>query len=284
MKKALMFGLNYALTSCPLNGCIRDIDLTRSLLIERGFASFVVLKDDGSTIPASKQNILAAMRKFSSEAKPGDILFVCFSGHGGRCPGTFHEKDSCNECLYDHQLNEIYDDNIKEELVDPLPAGCFMYIHFDSCHSGSAADLPFDLVILESRAVMAPPSSSFVSSKWDHYKWKEDKVASRSVSSLVSVVPEYTQPSGIKATVLMISGCKDSQTAADDFYDVNKATRAEGAMSHAFREVLSTLKTPTFYDLFRGMLIQIRKSGYDQVPQMSCSTDKLDICTTKVWF
>lgn len=282
MKKALLIGLNYS-GGRKLNGCINDIHETKALLAGRGFTSFTELTDDGKSIRPTKSAILSAMRTFTSSVKSGDLLAVFFSGHGGQCGGSKDEKDRVNECIYSADFEIIVDDDIKASLIDPLPEGAKLYLHFDSCHSGSVADLPYNYIIPQSRSLTGK-SKSFKSSFWKIFDDEEIEQKDRSIDQ-ASVLPEYNLSKPIKATVMLVSGCKDYQSAADDFFEVRtRKMQAEGAMSHFFRDALYETKDPTFYDVFCRINQRLIECGYPQRSQMSGTDPTLKLLREKFWF
>lgn len=77
-------------------------------------------------------------------------------------------------------------------------------------------------------------------------------------------VTRETRSSG--ADVIMLSGCKDSQTSAD----ATEAGRATGAMSWAFLKVLSEFPQLTYNQLLNATRDALA-AKYSQKPQMSSS-------------
>ena len=83
-------------------------------------------------------------------------LFLCrfffhFSGHGGRVKDdNGDEDDGYDETIYpvdfekfEGESGQIRDDKMHDLLIKPLCEGCRLTCIFDSCHSGTALDLPF---------------------------------------------------------------------------------------------------------------------------------------------
>lgn len=68
------------------------------------------------------------------------------------------------------------------------------------------------------------------------------------------------------ADVISLSGCKDNQTSADT--SVNGF--ATGALSYAFREVVTQNPQLSYLQLLRGIR-QVLSNKYSQLPQLSCS-------------
>ena len=120
------------------------------------------------------------LKKIKENHKKGIITEFIFhySGHGGaRETMKEDEKDHQQECMVflDHVL---WDADFRRLCLEPIPDSCRVLMIFDSCHSGTAANLPF---------VYNP-----LSGELDHesYLW-----------------PNTTH-------LMMISGCRDAQTSA----------------------------------------------------------------------
>lgn len=91
-KKALLIGINYTGTAHELNGCINDsINMRNYLVQERGFSpdpkDMVMLNDDprnrGSPFEPTGANMMAAFQWLVTGNRPGDSVFLSYSGHGG---------------------------------------------------------------------------------------------------------------------------------------------------------------------------------------------------------
>jgi hypothetical protein len=151
-KKALLIGINYFNQNGELRGCINDVQNIKNFII-RHFNyrqdDIVTLTDDASNPRQrpTRDNILRAMQWLVSNAQPNDSLFFHYSGHGGQTKDLDgDEADGYDEVIYpvDHESNgHIVDDDMHHIMVKPLPAGCRLTAIFDSCHSGSALDLPY---------------------------------------------------------------------------------------------------------------------------------------------
>ncbi|KAL5481026.1 hypothetical protein ACEPAI_9967 [Sanghuangporus weigelae] len=114
----------------------------------------VVMKDDGVHTLPTRENILRAIDDLVRDAKAGDRFVFHFSGHGAQVPDeSGDEEDNMDEVIwpvdiiYDQEIDEgvgnyILDDELRERLIDALPAGTYLTILLDCCHSGTGADLP----------------------------------------------------------------------------------------------------------------------------------------------
>lgn len=121
----------------------------------------VILTDDQRhpmSVP-TKHNILRAMHWLVQDAKPDDSLFIHFSGHGGRTPDLDgDEDDGYDDVIYpvDYRVaGHIVDDDMHAIMVRPLRPGVRLTAIFDSCHSGTALDLPY---IYSTQGVLKEPN------------------------------------------------------------------------------------------------------------------------------
>ncbi|KAH0468888.1 hypothetical protein IEQ34_002120 [Dendrobium chrysotoxum] len=141
VKKAVLIGCNYPGTKAELKGCVNDVLRMHRCLLDRfGFDEGdieVLIDTDKSFTQPTGANIRAAISRLIRSARPGDYLFVHYSGHGTRVPAETSEHDDTgyDECIVPCDMNLITDDDFRE-LVDDLPGGCRLTIVSDSCHSG----------------------------------------------------------------------------------------------------------------------------------------------------
>lgn len=188
----------------------------------------VILTDDqrNPMSQPTKVNIMRAMQWLVQGAEPNDSLFVHFSGHGGRTPDLDgDEEDGYDDVIYpvDYRtVGHIVDDDMHAVMVRPLKPGVRLTAIFDSCHSGTALDLPY---IYSTQGIL-----------------KEPNLAKEAAQDLFSVITSYGQGdfSSIASTainffkkasnggearqrtlrtktspadVVMFSGSKDTQTS-----------------------------------------------------------------------
>ncbi|CCE29889.1 probable caspase [Claviceps purpurea 20.1] len=283
-RKALLIGINYFGQRGQLRGCINDVRNMTSYLAEHfGYRreDMVILTDDQQN-PMSqptKQNILRAMHWLVKDARPNDSLFFHYSGHGGQTKDLDgDEADGYDEVIYpvDFRLTgHITDDEMHRIMVTPLQGGVRLTAIFDSCHSGTALDLPY---IYSTQGIL-----------------KEPNLAKEAGQGLLSVISSYSQGDlgGVatnimsflkKATsgddayartlatktspadVIMLSGSKDDQTSAD----ATIASQATGAMSWAFMNALKKNPQQSYVQLLNSIRDELA-TKYTQKPQLSCS-------------
>jgi len=160
-------------------------------------------------------------------------------------------------------------------MVASLSPGVRLTAIFDSCHSGSALDLPY---VYSTQGLL-----------------KEPNLAKEAGMGLLGIVSSYTRgdilgmagtavglfKKAVKgddvyqrnlrtktspADVIMWSGSKDDQTSADAAI----AGQATGAMSYAFISALKKNPQQSYVQLLNSIRKEL-EGRYDQKPQLSCS-------------
>ncbi|KAL1988186.1 hypothetical protein VTN96DRAFT_716 [Rasamsonia emersonii] len=283
-RKALLIGINYFGQKGQLRGCINDVRNMSTYLNQNfGYAreDMVILTDDQQN-PMSqptKANILRAMHWLVKDAQPNDSLFFHYSGHGGQTPDLDgDEEDGYDEVIYPVDFRvagHITDDEMHRIMVKPLQAGVRLTAIFDSCHSGSALDLPY---IYSTSGVLKEPNlakeagqgllgvvsayargdmGGMVSSAMDFLK-----KATQGDKAYEKTKQTKTSP----ADVIMWSGSKDEQTSAD----ANINGEATGAMSWAFITALKKNPQQSYVQLLNSIRDELA-TKYSQKPQLSCS-------------
>ncbi|KAI9457643.1 caspase domain-containing protein [Lactarius psammicola] len=243
-RKAVCVGINYIGQKNELQGCVNDAQNIYRFLIEKyrySRSNIIVLTDDATNprMQPTRKNMLNAMRWLVEDACPDDALVMHYSGHGGRTRDrNGDEVDGWDEVIFpvDYKTAGIItDDELHKVLVDPLPPGCRLTSVFDSCHSASVLDLPFEYHS-NGQLKTSPVSAAFLNA--------------------------MTSP----ADVVSFSGSMDSQTSSD----VVQGGVAVGAMSYALLKVLNRNPRISYLDLLRGIRA-ILNAKYSQKPQLSSS-------------
>lgn len=243
-KKALCIGINYKGQRRELRGCINDAhNVKRFLTSNWGYkdGDIVMLVDDTDNLRQmpTRKNILDAMRWLVSDAHPHDALFFHYSGHGGQVPDKDgDEVDGLDEVIYPVDYKKagmIVDDEMHRIMVKSLPTGCRLTAVFDSCHSGTALDLPY---IYHSNGRL----------KGNH------------------IARQAQAEKATKADVISFAGCRDDQTSAD----TTQGGMAVGAMSYAFVTSLTNKPVQSYQELLKSIRA-ILKRHYQQKPQLSSS-------------
>lgn len=243
--KVLQIGINYKNTASELRGCIQDVNNLNEFLkkdLGASKAEFKILTEEQTdkTLLPTKANIINAFKWLITGATSTTKLFIHYSGHGGYTRDkNGDEADGRDEtiCPLD---GEIIDDDIRKYLVDTLPEGCELWGIFDCCHSGTVMDL--------------------------RYSYKVDIDKKGNLSYIIKPEGNYKNS---KCKVYIFSGCKDDQTSADAYIN----SKFQGAMTWSFIKSCRSLKKAghrfKFKELMKPLLVNLKRGGYDQIPQIT---------------
>lgn len=247
-KRALLIGINYYNSDCPLKGCHADTATAGTYLAAHGYTEFNYLLDspDDPEFAApdcpTRDNIIAALKSAVAITRPGDTLYIHFSGHGVQVRDkNGDERDGKDECLVPADYDTapfICDDDIAA-ILSRAPAGASIRVVFDSCNSGSCADLP--------------------------WRWNGREMIDEAAESWKGA-----------ADIVYIGGCNDGATSADTVM----AGRANGALTAALFKSLPA--ADTWADLAEVLQAEMIAGGYTQRPQLGFTSpqrvnDRVDL-------
>jgi hypothetical protein len=155
---AVLIGINFYVKPLkPLMGCLRDVDIINRYL-EAGSTPVYVDKltasapsEPNSCHPAEKpdswptfENVTSSLTKILTEAKPGDFVYVHYSGHGTQTEATSSEYSNKNTgdlalVLFDEVHGSRYLRGLElAYLLDQMvKKGLFVTLVLDCCFSGS---------------------------------------------------------------------------------------------------------------------------------------------------
>jgi len=252
IKRALLIGINYFGTQNELNGCIKDVQNINNLLTtsyQYKPENVKILTDDQEDNKPTKINIINNINAIVALTKPGDTLFIHYSGHGTQVvdvdgdeknnPDAKGKDDALCPCDFGNYggiSGFISDDELRKMIVNKIPKGAKLRAFFDCCHSGSALDLPYI------------------------YK---------SGTEYTQIEPNVTQSDDC----LLVSGCRDFQTSADAYIN----NQYSGALTWALVQALTTsvkIKT-TWKDLLLIVRHSLATAKYDQVPMLSIGNKQI---------
>ncbi|KAH8618082.1 Caspase domain [Trypanosoma vivax] len=201
----------------------------------------------------TRHNILRHLAWLVLGAKPGDVLFLFFAGHGTQTKALHDAAEEFDQCLLpvDYEKNGcILDNDIHKVLLSRLPAGVRLTAVFDCCHSGTMMDLAFKYAC---SASSAPQCGGHME--------------------------RIREGNDVKADVLMVSGCEDDQTSAD-VHDTatlgTGSTGAGGAITQCLTYMIQNRTTASYRDLFHATRDMLHRKGYTQIPQL-CASKPLDL-------
>lgn len=288
-RKALLIGINYINTKNQLRGCINDVSNMYAFLTSQyGYspADIVRLTDDQqntASVPTFA-NMIRAMQWLVKDAQLGDTLFFHYSGHGGQTEDLDgDEENGFDETIMpvDFQTQGVITDDVMNNImVKPLQAGVKMTALFDSCHSGTALDLPYTYStkgLIKEPSVLKDAGQDGLEVAMAYATGNRAKLMN-SLGTLVSTVSSgvknnnsanratIQQQKSSPADIIMLSGSKDNQTSADAVENGN----ATGAMSYAFIKVLSYQPQQSYLTMLQCMRNELA-GKYSQKPQLSAS-------------
>jgi metacaspase-1 len=245
MKRALLVGINYSNNKQnALSGCINDAkNLDRVLRTKFGFTQTTLLLEEKATRTAILAAISAEIA-FCCTNKVNE-LWLSFSGHGSTLnDANGDETDGRDETFIGYDGAAITDDMVNVFLAR-LPSTTRTVIVFDSCHSGTMADL-----------------------KYTYQTETKSCVESKTAKE-------------ISGRVLQISGCKDEQLSSDAW--INR--EFSGAMTAALLAALEKNNYDvTVFKLLTDIREFLVSRNFTQVPQITSSkplTGTSLFCTPK---
>lgn len=243
----VLFGLNYDyLPDAKLFGCVNDVKNMAAHLGKVGLPCEVYTDDNPRTRPfTTARGIINRLQNLARETRRKHIRLVWlhFSGHGTQViDRTRDEKDGMDECLVPSDVmtaGVISDDMINTILAQFNPNTRVICV-FDCCHSGTMCDMGYS---------------------WDGPK--NFQIENKNCK--------------IKAKVISISGCLDTQYSADTWDP--KRRMAAGAMTSELLNCLeagsyfslqSRIRRTTF-DLIVELCQRLKRNGYTQIPKLASS-------------
>lgn len=264
-KRALLIGINrYALPGADLRGCVNDVeDMGKVLVEEFGFApgDLTTLLDEQATQAAMQQGI----EELVASGKPGDVLFLHYSGHGSNVKDTTgDEADGRDEILCPHDLdwNRPLTDDWLRTTFDKLEPGASLTVVMDCCHSGTNTRAP---------AFMppdAPAISRFLRNPDDSGAPDGPAVPTKRARRRRRTEDVHAVP----LTEALLTGCRDTQTCADADIDGSY----HGALTYYLVKALRSLGSEATYRQVHATTAAGLKGSYDQVPQLEARESRLD--------
>ncbi|XVF82570.1 hypothetical protein PTKIN_Ptkin16aG0060300 [Pterospermum kingtungense] len=290
---AVVVGCNYPMGPSPLRGCINDAVAIRKLLLERFHfdASNVRILIDGlvpvsagfTTVRPTGANIKAAIDWMVEQAKPGDVLFFHFSGHG--------TIDGGHQVIVPSDGNLIKDVDLRQ-FIRRLPERVSFTIISDSCHSGGLIDKKkeqigpatirrsvnhvgrrmsdediYELLKIEERIRYGTVQGGVRSSRSD-IKSHIGSLLVQLFGDEASLEFQPGQRDVIKRSItedegILLSGCQENETSADVPASPRTGGLAHGAFTFA---VLKTLRESHYQLNNYDLVMKVRKALLSEQP------------------
>jgi hypothetical protein len=277
VKRALLVGINEYPNFPPerqLRGCLNDVALLRATLRDRfGFAdlSMTVLTNEKAT----RDGILAAMKKLTGDTGPDDVVLFYYSGHGSQMSDREgDEPDFYDETIipYDSgrmtfENRDISDDEIYLWLRDLGQKTGNITLWFDCCNSGSLTRAAFGGATRSVPRDDRPPSD-LPESPIPRSEWAALKAAHGSIG------PSAWAPLGSR--YVMIAACRDEQTASEYPPQAGTADEVHGCLTYFLHQELMAVRPGTTYrDVFDPARRRVNTIYPDQMPQLEGNRDRV---------
>jgi hypothetical protein len=268
VQKALIVGIN-KYPGAPLQGCVNDArDVEAMLKQSFGFTNVAVLLDEQATTANIKSGLLSLIK----DARPGDVLFFHYSGHGSQIRDTSgDEQEELDEiiCPVDLDWNtKLITDDYMKWVFDQVPAGVNVTVLLDCCNSGSALDQdetyqPLGIGEARDLAMQAEDASRFLPPPTYLKPLMEGKRSKKR-----SLLTE-TQARNVNASAMLITGCQSQQTSADAYINGRWQGAATYSLTSSLRTANYTLDYKTLIERMNDFMV---RNGYSQRPELNGST------------
>ncbi|WP_425093043.1 D-Ala-D-Ala carboxypeptidase family metallohydrolase [Tropicimonas sp. S265A] len=201
-----------------LAACEADAVAMEALAASEGFRTTRLL-----TEAATRDAVVAEIKKAADELNGGDFFLLTVSGHGGRIPDFNQDEDHDGDekmdetlCLFDFQLadDELY------MLWSEFRAGVRVLMVPDTCHSGSMVKFgPTAPATLFGQPMNVGPSVRAMPLHVEDRVWRANEAIYRQTSKSFSALKESVLmnplSTPIKASILNLGACMDTQFAMD---------------------------------------------------------------------
>jgi uncharacterized protein YeeX (DUF496 family) len=252
IKRALCIGINY-LKDPPsrLYGCIPDVvEMSEFIQDALGYSkdNITILRDDIPEFMPTAKRILAEISRMQVLSDSTDEMIIHYSGHGTQIMDKNKDEiDMKDECIVpcDYKESGIITDDVIMSVVSNMR--CKTLIIMDCCHSATCVDLPY--------LYTYDPKSGEI---------KKDTIQSRVI---------------FPSNVIMLSGCRDSQTSADSYF--RDSHSAMGALTHSIINTYRALIQKAEYKMtqipldifYKNVFTRIKDDGFEQDVCLSLSRD-----------
>ena len=147
---ALLVGINYKGTDYELQGCVNDVNDVRDMLINKfGYPDEnITLLTDETSIKPTYSHIIMNLQELVNKARKNQCteFWFHYSGHGTSIKDVNgDELDGYDEVIVpiDYKSRGVISDDMIQLELSRLPNGFHGLLIFDSCNSGTMADLPY---------------------------------------------------------------------------------------------------------------------------------------------
>ncbi|MGC3944733.1 MAG: caspase family protein [Chryseolinea sp.] len=205
-----------------LKACVKDAKDWKSFAVKNGFKATSFHDKQ-----ASSKAIEKVLNDHAKKLKPGDILLLTYSGHGGEIPndsGADGDDELIDQtwCLYDRQFldDEIFD------CLKKFKSGVRITVISDSCHSGTVTRVQGELNLSDlltqgmttetnrsgarSRKMSKKVAAASYAASEELYKGVQQKIKAQRDKDRTSATNGK-----INASVKLLAACQDDEETLD---------------------------------------------------------------------
>ncbi|MEA2723553.1 MAG: hypothetical protein QOH59_1324, partial [Gemmatimonadales bacterium] len=269
VKRALLIGIDKYPKIAQLEGCVNDVQLMRSTLLETfGFPpdKVTLLANERAT----REGILTALDSLVDATGDGDVVVIHYAGHGSQMTDREgDEPDGLDETIMSFDTEgrwginrDITDDEIHLRLVRMGAKTSYITLIFDACHSGTITRDAFGVrsrsVEPDRRPVLELPPSPIPQSE------REAK-RERGPSGWMPLSDKY----------VLLTGCRDEETSFEYRPPDASAEVVHGALTYFLCQELRAAGANTSYrELFERVAAKVTAANSRQHPQMEGRADR----------
>ncbi len=280
-----------------LLGCVRDILTVEDFLLNRlGLPGERIFKLTASKSETKEplepreqwptyENIVAAFKKITEIAQPGDQMYIHYSGHGGRATSIFPQLKGENrqdEVLVPTNIGDsaaryLRDVELAYLLDQMVSKGLYVTVVLDSCHAGGATRSMKQAVMSGAGEAVARglgnidttprPTASAVASVEELGKtWGRLSPATRSLKAGSGWLLE---PQGY----VLLAACRASEFAYEFAFNGKETS---GALTHWLLDSLKQLAPGITYKMLHDRILPKVHSQFPaQTPQLQGEGDRV---------
>jgi hypothetical protein len=270
-----------------LKGCVRDINHVEEFLKRQPKAPTKIIKLTASNPKADEapdqlptyENMVAQFKELTQTAQPGDLVYIHYSGHGGRAKTIYPDlkgKDDVDEVLVPtdignstaHYLRDLELAKIVHDMVDK---GLVVTLVLDCCHSGEPTrggdaeirGLDADVVDTTPR-----PTDSLVATTEELVQiWQAlTDATTRKATAIAGMLPEVED-------YVVLAACRPSESAYEYAFD---GKERNGALTYWLLDTLNQ-HTPglTYKSLHERINAKVHSQFAMQTPMLLGKGDRL---------
>ena len=271
-RKALLVGINrYRDPGADLRGCVNDVREMRDALVGLyGFAGpdVSILAD----FEATKSAVQRGLESLVAGGRAGDVLVVHFAGHGSSVPDASGDEEDFRDeilCPTDLDWKDPLSDDWLRALFDTTADGVNLTVVLDCCHSGTGtrASLPPDTT---------EPVERYLPCPLDIRPIEPDRALRGALRRARRGLPGAARPDDVRDADLpeiVLTGCRDDQTAADAYIDGD----FHGALTHALVSAMRVSAGVVTYRDLHARAKRLIGLAHDQAPQLEGRAARFDL-------